>query len=189
MSGDVERVAAVLTEHTPRHGIRDGRLHCWCGWTGEHGEGMSNHLAQVLLAPGGVVAGMVAEVERKSFKAGRHRQLQASADAWAYDYAEAMGQGADEVRARVEALADEWESRAANARSCAEARLGLSDAGGLRAHADLMQRRAEELRAMLAAEPTKSGTARRSDGLEGSGAGGSTFGDESGAESDKGDEA
>jgi hypothetical protein len=55
-------------------------------------------------------------------------------------------------RARVEALADEWESRAANARSCAEARLGLSDAEGLHAHADLMQRRADDLRAALDSE-------------------------------------
>jgi hypothetical protein len=55
-------------------------------------------------------------------------------------------------RERIEALADEWESRAANARSCAEARLGLSDAEGLHAHADLMQRRADDLRAALDSE-------------------------------------
>jgi hypothetical protein len=55
-------------------------------------------------------------------------------------------------RARVEALADEWESRAANAHSHADARLGLSDADALHAHGDLMQRRAEDLRAALDSE-------------------------------------
>jgi hypothetical protein len=55
-------------------------------------------------------------------------------------------------RERIEALADEWESRAFNARACAASRLGLSDAEGLRAHADLMQRRADDLRAALDSE-------------------------------------
>ena len=75
-------------------------------------------------------------------------------------YQRGLAEGEARVRARVEALADEWESRAANARSCAEARLGLSDAEGLRAHADLMQRRADDLRVALdadAAETTGGG--------------------------------
>jgi hypothetical protein len=137
MSGDVERVAAAKCPECGHLALSWHKAE-GCAW---HGFGphrcpcvLSD--AQALLAPGGAVAGMVAEAKRPD-----------------NFHAEVLRDRARQAERRVrraESLADEWESRAANARSCAEARLGLSDAEGLRAHADLTQRRAEELRAALA---------------------------------------
>jgi hypothetical protein len=68
MSGDVERVAEALARGLLDEGAGPGNsLHSWrCEYPDRYGPcdcvtGVAQELAQALLAPGGVVAGMVAE--------------------------------------------------------------------------------------------------------------------------------
>jgi hypothetical protein len=115
MSGDVERVAAVLAAHRFVTDFRGDPLRCSCGanvWTQAL---MDAHLAQVLLAPGGVVAGMVAEARFAG-------------------YSDGEAHGIEAVTAWVERLADEWDATAREQRP----HLGCFDmyrhlASGLRA--------------------------------------------------------
>jgi hypothetical protein len=166
MSGDVERVAAELAAHRWQR-LPGGYVGCTCGdreWSDHR-----THLAQVLLAPGGVVAGMVAEAEQRPCI---HDRVEASSlgtpeakaaresvpddrvrhvVAMSRMYAQGRAEGAAEVRARIEHLADAWD-----------------DPDPERGDPD----KADALRAALAAEPAENGPVRRSDGLEGLGAGG-----------------
>jgi hypothetical protein len=97
------------------------------------------------------VARLIADAETRGCVARARREAEAEG-AYARGRRDGRAEQAAADRERVEALADEWESRAFNARACAASRLGLSDAEGLRAHADLMQRRADDLRAALDSE-------------------------------------
>jgi hypothetical protein len=120
VSGDVERVAEVLIQHQriPLFDGTGGQRCVGCdslrGETdGPNSPRHARHVAQVLVAPGGVVAGMVAEAREAGVEEGvdstwHLKQLRAMWEA------AARKQGAAEVRARVERLADEWERKAAN---------------------------------------------------------------------------
>jgi hypothetical protein len=100
VSGDVERVAAALAGHLDCWPVEEGvgyqvgwRCECGTETTSEDDverghEWHAAHLAEVLLAPGGVVAGMVAE-------------RMSAARLGGVEYGERRG--AAEVRARVEA--------------------------------------------------------------------------------------
>jgi hypothetical protein len=142
MSGDVERVTEAVREVlavctcTPYPAGEGPEIDCPMHGRADY---QGRAVAQVLLAPGGVVAGMVAE--------------------------------------RVEALAPDVCKRLCDMDG--NPRLFVS--GEVRA----------VLRAALAAEPAANSPESPTAGISGSGAGGSTFGDESGTEGDsetRGDE-
>jgi hypothetical protein len=68
MSGDVERVAEALAAHVEVGGMLTSegeyvKYVCLCGEGSSDYRWHRTHLAQALLAPGGVVAGMVAEAK------------------------------------------------------------------------------------------------------------------------------
>jgi len=48
VSADIEGVLVeVLAGHVRRDGIRDLRVHCWCGWASEPRQGMPAHRTHV----------------------------------------------------------------------------------------------------------------------------------------------
>lgn len=57
---NAEQIAQILKEHSPRTGIRDGRPHCICGWTGklfspgsdQHRDHQAQELATALAGTG-----------------------------------------------------------------------------------------------------------------------------------------
>jgi hypothetical protein len=149
MSGDVERVAAELAD-VAHH------------WDSEAPGTLWQAQAQVLLAPGGVVAGMVAE----AYQAGYGAALSKSEVDTARRRAAAMA---------LSDAADDWRDEGRGV-MFNRARDNLTPEG--RVGKWLRNR------AALAAEPAENGPQSPAAGIAGSGAGGSTFGDESGAEGD-----
>jgi hypothetical protein len=104
MSGDVDRVAEVLARHWPGAYIAtlDGHRECYCGHVLASDESYEAHVAKALLAPGGVVAGMVGEAVEPSgdYRVVRVTQVQRALDA-------AREAGAAEVLARYDAAVEE----------------------------------------------------------------------------------
>jgi hypothetical protein len=158
MSGDVERVAAALEFHMSERDFEQGCAFA-CGYDGDD---RAAHLAQaLLLAPGGVVAGMVAEAREAGIEEGvdstwHLKRLRAM---WHED-------GAAEVRARVEAVADWLAAQEADVHDVAD-----EYAEGARDAYDAAETR---LRAALAEEPAETGQKPAQDGLKGCREGDST---------------
>jgi hypothetical protein len=181
MSGDVERVAEakcpecghlVLNWHHDERG---------CVW---HGVGPSAcpcglSTAQALLAPGGVVAGMVAEAVEAAVK--RHVvQL-------IREKHQAREQGAAEVRARVAAALDE---RVSMSLATADWASDTASGGYALVNPDWLRAivaEARDLRAALAAETAENGQKAAQDGLWGTAGSAGRFGALEGAESDEGE--
>jgi hypothetical protein len=45
---DRQQIADVLAAHARKHGIRDGKPHCVCGWTGVRHDLMVGHQAHLV---------------------------------------------------------------------------------------------------------------------------------------------
>jgi hypothetical protein len=118
MGGDVERVAEALIQHQriPLYDGTGGQRCVGCdslyGETdGPNSPRHAEHLAAVLLAPGGVVAGMVAARGSEAYEDGYDQgHADAHADGAARDsLCRERERGAAEVRARVEAVLGEYD--------------------------------------------------------------------------------
>jgi hypothetical protein len=84
-----ETLAAVLAEHTQKHGIRDMRVHCWCGWASGEREGMPAHRAHVAAALDAAIAAQEGErgtadenARRDTTTCAEHRQRPGEAHEW-----------------------------------------------------------------------------------------------------------